>query len=123
RAGQGSATARRPTQRRRAHGHSRWGPIRSGAVPARKEKRPTKTKRDLAGAFRADGEGGERAQVECQRRGDCSGGRAARIQNNSRLTQPPLQAHPPHLSAASFSRSTRLTHPCNSLGSWFCNSI
>ena len=28
-----------------------------------------------------------------------------------------------HLIAANFFKSTRLTHSCNSLGSWFCNSI
>ena len=26
-----------------------------------------------------------------------------------------------HLIAASFFKSTRLTHSCNSFGSWFCN--
>src|SRR5438876_11142920 len=28
-----------------------------------------------------------------------------------------------YLIAASFLRSTRLSHSCNSFGSWFCNSI
>jgi len=31
--------------------------------------------------------------------------------------------HSSHLIPASFFKSTRLIHPCNSLGSWFCNSI
>jgi hypothetical protein len=31
--------------------------------------------------------------------------------------------HDDYLIAASFFRSTRLIHSCNSVGSWFCNSI